>query len=126
MPYEIEDWKEAGCSVDVEIVKLSTRAIFSEEINKKFGEGGALNANYQTVEAIAVATNMLGLKGLEHGEDFIFKTAGLDKISFDFCNKATKKIAEEALNLSTGKEVEALAEEKLKKLVPDIALEALK
>lgn len=37
-----------------------------------------------------------------------------------------KKIAETALTLSTGKEVEALAKEKLKKLVPGIAREALK
>jgi len=37
-----------------------------------------------------------------------------------------KKIAEEALSLSTGKEVAAMAKAKLKKLVPDIALETLK
>jgi len=37
-----------------------------------------------------------------------------------------KKIAEEALSLSTGKEVAAMAKAKLKKLVPDIALGALK
>ncbi len=37
-----------------------------------------------------------------------------------------KKIAEKALSLSTGKEVEAMAKAKLKKLVPDIALGALK
>ncbi|MGB2705477.1 MAG: phosphoenolpyruvate--protein phosphotransferase [Candidatus Omnitrophota bacterium] len=37
-----------------------------------------------------------------------------------------KKIAENALSLSTGKEVMVLAKAKLKKLVPDIALEALK
>ena len=37
-----------------------------------------------------------------------------------------KKIAEKALTLSTGKEVEALARAKLKKLVPDIAIEALR
>ena len=37
-----------------------------------------------------------------------------------------KKIAEEALTLSTGKEVEAMAKAKLKKLVPDMAAEILK
>ena len=74
---------------------LSTREEFSREINDAFGEGGGLNANYKTVEAIAVVANIFGTThGLVYGVDFIFKTGDLNQISFDFRNKKVRDLAE--------------------------------
>ena len=97
MAFEIKPWKEPDCDLGVEIAKISDREIASAEINKEYGEGGGLNANYQTVEAVLKVGNVLGLSGLKEGEHFVWKTAGLDKISFDFCDKATKDKAEKIL-----------------------------
>lgn len=97
MPHEITDWKKENCSLSFQILKLSSRETFSREINEKYGEGGGLNADYRTVEAIAKAANILGLSGLKYGEDFIFKTADLDEILFDFANQEIKVIAKEIL-----------------------------
>lgn len=93
MAYEVKPWKKEGCSLIVVTDKLSRRETFSKEINEAFGEGGGLNANYRTVEAVARASNLLGLNDLTYGEDFIFKTSGLDEISFDFCDEATRDLA---------------------------------
>ncbi len=99
MPFEIKDWKKLDCSLNLEIAALSDRERFSREINDTFGEGGGLNANYQTVEAIAVVANMLGTThGLVYGVDFIFKTGGLNQISFDFRNKEVRDLAGRAFH----------------------------
>ena len=94
MAYEVKAWQQEGCSLAIPTRVLSPqREVYSREINEAFGEGGGLNANYQTVEAVAIATNILGAMGLVYGLDFIFKTAGLDEVSFDFSNLATKERA---------------------------------
>lgn len=97
MAYEITDWKAAGCSLNLATAKLSKREPSSSEINKRFGEGGGLNANYTTVEAVAVVANMLGAANIRYGEHVVFKTAGLDEISFDFCDIKTKEKAKAIL-----------------------------
>jgi len=102
MAFEIKLWKEPDCDLGVEIAKVSDREIASEEINKEYGEGGGLNANYQTVEAVLRVANILGLSGFIEGEHFIWKTAGLDRISFDFCDKSTKDKAEKILQKVLG------------------------
>ena len=94
MANEITDWKEKNCSLILRTADLSARETFSKEINQTYGEGGGLNANYRTVEAVAKVASALGLIGLKYGEDFIFKTAGFDNISFDFCDKEAKAKAE--------------------------------
>jgi len=43
-------------------------------------EGGALNANYRDVEALAIVANRLGQYSLEYGKDFHFNTCGCDEI----------------------------------------------
>ncbi len=93
MAYEVKDWKASGCSLILKISKLSDRETFSREINEKYGEGGGLNANYRTVEAVAKVANYLGGLGMTYGNQFIFKTAGLDEIILDFCDEATYKRA---------------------------------
>lgn len=92
MAYEIKDWKQKGCSLNLRTSSLSKRETFSQEIKKEYGEGSGLNANYRTVEAIAKVANILGAKSLWYGKDFIFKTGG-DEIAFDFKDQKTKNLA---------------------------------
>ncbi|MEK7503764.1 MAG: hypothetical protein AAB577_02170 [Patescibacteria group bacterium] len=94
MAYEVRDWKQPECSLSLDVLGLSDREISSSEIQKKYSEGGALNVNYRTAEAIAIAANALGKAGLEYGKDFIFKTGCPYHIIFDFCDKATRDKAE--------------------------------
>ena len=93
MAHEITPWKEPGCELTLEVGKFSNRETYSREINEEYGEGGGLNANYRTVEAIAKVANILGLKSLRYGIHFVFKTGGGDKVIFDFCNKIIKEDA---------------------------------
>lgn len=88
MVYEVEDWKAPGCSLMLEIDKLSDREIFSAEI----GEG--LNVDHRTMRVGLIIANILGMAGLKYEEHFVFKIAILDQIIFDFCDKATRDKAE--------------------------------
>ena len=94
MPYEVKPWKQPGCDLAIPTNKLSNRIGHSEEINQAFGEGGGLNANYQTVEAVAVAADKLRGYGFKYGIDYIFKTGGHDTISLDFANPGLKQQAD--------------------------------
>ncbi len=96
MAYEIKDWKKPNCSLTLDTNKISDRETYSDEINKEYG-GGGLNANYRTVEAIAIASNLLGVAGLEYGKDFVFKTGSSEEIDFDFCDKTTKELGKKNL-----------------------------
>lgn len=98
MAFEIRPWKKEGCSLNLRTPTLSTRETFSREINEEYSEGGGLNADYQTVEALAKATNILGVKGaLRYGKDFLFKTSGLAIITLDFANQRVKNLARKIL-----------------------------
>ena len=96
MAHEITYWKTENCSLKLKTSRLSSREPFSREINEKFGEGGGLNASYTTVDAVARAANILGaVHNFRYGEDFIFKTSGMDEISFDFRDEVTRDAATE-------------------------------
>src|SRR4030042_581599 len=97
MAYEIKNWKEPDCSLILNPDKISDREPYSQEINKEDGEGGALNADYRTVEAIAMVSSLLRASNFIYGEDFVFKTNSLEGISFDFRDKFTKKTGEAIL-----------------------------
>jgi len=56
-------------------------------------EGGALNANYQDVEAACIICNAMGEAGYRYGEDFTFLTCGLDKVSIQFSNNEAATFA---------------------------------
>jgi hypothetical protein len=88
--YEIQPWKKPGCELTISPDRLTCREPFSREINLVYGEGGGLNANYRTVEALAIVANRLGQHGLVYGADFVFKTGGIDGMSFDFCDEASR------------------------------------
>lgn len=47
-------------------------------------EGGALNANYRTVEAVAMICNHLGSMGLIYGEDFVWDGVSQDEIKIRY------------------------------------------
>jgi hypothetical protein len=97
MAYEINAWKKPNCSLTVNTNKLSERIPYSQEINEAYGEGGALNADYQTAEAIAVVSNLLGFAGLLYERDFVFKTGSGAGINFDFKDQTTKETARKTL-----------------------------
>jgi hypothetical protein len=50
-------------------------------------EGGALNANYQDVEAACIICNAMGEAGYRYNVDFTFLTCGLGKVTIEFTNK---------------------------------------
>ena len=56
-------------------------------------EGGALNANYQDVEAACIICNALGEAGYRYGEDFSFLTCGLGKVNIQFNNNEAAAFA---------------------------------
>lgn len=49
-------------------------------------EGGALNANYTLVDAVAVICTKCGEMGLKYGEDFYWEGASMDGVRFSFKN----------------------------------------
>lgn len=55
------------------IDKITVRDRWIGETTGKTVEGGALNANYRTVEAIGMLCNHLGQLGLIYGEDFTWE-----------------------------------------------------
>jgi len=56
-------------------------------------ELGALNANYQDVEAACIICNAMGEAGYKYGEDFTFLTCGLDKVNIQFHNNEAAAFA---------------------------------
>lgn len=97
MAYEVTHWKQSNCSLSLKIDRFSKRETFSREINQTYGEGGALNANYRTTEAALRIANILGLAGLTEGTHFVFKTGGMNCVSFDFCDQSALARASKAL-----------------------------
>lgn len=97
MAHEVSDWKQSNCSLSFKVDEVSDREPFSREINEAFGEGGGLNANYRTVEAVAKISNILGYHKFVYGVNFVFKTGG-NTISFDFRNPDDLDIAQIALS----------------------------
>ena len=98
MAHELTPWKMPNCSLALDEDQITQRVPHSDEINATYGEGGGLNANYRTVEAIAKVANYLGESGLLYGRDFVFKTAHDGEISFDFADRAKRDEAIRALH----------------------------
>ena len=60
--------------------KITRRDRWIGETTGKTVEGGALNADYRTVEAVAMICNHLGQLGLIYGEDFVWDGVSYDEI----------------------------------------------
>jgi hypothetical protein len=65
-------------------------------------EGGALNANYQDVEAACIICNAMGEAGYRYGIDFSFLTCGLGKVHIEFHSK--EAAAHAAMRIPMNKE----------------------
>ena len=55
---------------------LSTRQPYLTDSQGNSVDGGALNANYTTVDAVAKVCNTLGIHGYVYGRDFIWQDQG--------------------------------------------------
>ena len=65
---------EHHCIID----KVSNRDRYIGGTSGDTIEGGALNANYRTVEAVAKVSAILGRSGYEYGKDFIWTDHSYD------------------------------------------------
>ena len=63
-------------TVTLKTESLSTRSPYLTDSQGNSVEGGALNANYTTVEAVAKVCNTLGIHGYVYGRDFIWQDQG--------------------------------------------------
>ena len=68
-------------SFTIDINKVTSRDRWIGETTGRPVEGGACNANYRQVEAIAKVSNHLGNMGLEYGKDFYWEGFYLDKLT---------------------------------------------
>lgn len=59
-------------TVHIEIKNLSKRTPYLTDANGNSVEGGALNADYTTVDAVANVCNKLGKAGFTYRKDFIW------------------------------------------------------
>ena len=66
---------EHHCIID----KVSNRDRYIGETSGDTVEGGALNANYRTVEAVAKVSAILGRSGYEYGQDFVWESFDISK-----------------------------------------------
>src|SRR3989338_6289872 len=98
MAHEVTPWRQSDCCLAVKIDSLTSREIFSREINETFGEGGSLNANYRTVEAVAIVASMLAYNSLRYNVHYVFKTGSGNLIELDFRDEETKEWAERVLD----------------------------
>jgi len=63
-------------TVALKTAEHSTRTPYLTDSQGNSVEGGALNANYTTVDAVAKVCNMLGIHGYVYGRDFIWQDQG--------------------------------------------------
>ena len=63
-------------TVTLKTESLSTRSPYLTDSQGNSVEGGALNANYTTVDAVAKVCNTLGIHGYVYGRDFIWQDQG--------------------------------------------------
>ena len=58
--------------VTLDVDKISKRDHYIGESTGTSVEGGALNANYRTVEAVAKVSALLGMAGYRYDSDFVW------------------------------------------------------
>jgi hypothetical protein len=56
----------------LEVEKISSRTPYKTDAHGNSVEGGALNANYTLVDAVARVCNTLGRHGYVYGKDFVW------------------------------------------------------
>jgi hypothetical protein len=63
-------------TVALKTADQSTRTPYLTDSQGNSVEGGALNANYTTVDAVAKVCNTLGIHGYVYGRDFVWQDQG--------------------------------------------------
>jgi hypothetical protein len=82
-----------------ENITFDSKKITNRPVNNGYwigpGDGyeGALNANYQDVEAALIIANRLGQQGYQYHTDYTFVTCGLDGVTLYFYNKEAATFA---------------------------------
>jgi hypothetical protein len=84
--------EEFKFEVRIPAKNVTTRDRYIGETSGNTVEGGALNADYQCVEALAIVSNRLGQYSLEYGRDFYFSTCGIGEIVLLFKDNKDKFI----------------------------------
>jgi hypothetical protein len=67
--------------------KLSQRDHYIGESSGTSIEGGALNANYREVDAVAHLSNKLGQMGYIYGKDWYWEDSGCDELTITYNDK---------------------------------------
>jgi hypothetical protein len=82
------------------ILEFPSKALTKRPVSNSYAigpgdyvEGGALNANYQDVEAACIICNAMGEAGYRYNVDFTFLTCGLDKVHIQFHNSEAAAFA---------------------------------
>ena len=93
--------------VTLDIDKISKRDEYIGQSTGTSVEGGALNANYREVDAVARVANYMGMLGYKYEKDWHWEDAGCDEVCFSFkdpklvtymATKYTTKTREESIH----------------------------
>ncbi len=98
MAYEIAKRYAGGVIIAIPVNKLSDRSPHSDEVNEGHGEGGGLNANYRTADALCMLSNALGHAGIRYHEHFYFKTGGGNSMQVEFRDETVARSAQSVLD----------------------------
>ena len=67
--------------VNLDIDKISKRDEYIGQSTGTSVEGGALNANYREVDAVARVANYMGMLGYKYEKDWHWEDAGCDELT---------------------------------------------
>ena len=73
--------------VTLDIDKISKRDEYIGQSTGTSVEGGALNANYREVDAVARVANYMGMLGYKYEQDWHWENAGCDELTLKVDNE---------------------------------------
>ena len=74
-------------TLTLDVDKLSKRDEYLGQSQNTSVEGGALNANYREVDAVAQVSNQLGKLGYVYNKDWYWENVGCDELTISFKDK---------------------------------------
>ena len=74
-------------TLTLDVDKLSKRDEYLGQSQNTSVEGGALNANYREVDAVAQVSNQLGKLGYVYNQDWYWESVGCDELTISFKDK---------------------------------------
>ena len=84
--YKLDDYRFQN-SVTLDVDKISKRDEYIGQSTRTSVEGGALNANYREVDAVAHISNQLGKLGYVYDKDWYWENVGCDELTISFKDK---------------------------------------